>query len=125
LKGASRLKDEFIAHLSHELRTPMNGIIGMTSLLLEHRLPKEIESYVNTIRTSGQTMLNIINDLLDLSKIEAGKVSLEKSSFDVRLLVDETLATFAEVTRKKDLVVGALVNPRVPRNIIADHSRLR
>ncbi len=125
LKSTARLKDEFIAHMSHELRTPMNGIIGMTSLLLEQSLPNEIINYVNTIRSSGETMLEIINDLLDLSKIEAGKFELEKASFNLETLVEETLDLFAEKARAKRLLLSASVDPLIPKKIIADHTRLR
>lgn len=125
LLAVARIKDEFIAHISHELRTPMNGIIGMTSLLLEHQLPDQIKSYVNTVRHSGEVMLNIINDLLDLSKIEAGKIELEKNLICIRKLIDETLELFSERGQSKKLLLSSKISRKVPDTIVADDSRIR
>ena len=125
LKRAARVKDEFIAHLSHELRTPMNGIIGMTSILLQHQLPGHINGYVNTVRQSGENMLNIINDLLDLSKIEAGKIELESCRFSLRSLINDTLELFSEQVRGKGILLTSIVSPDIEDQIIADDSRVR
>ncbi len=125
LKKAAKLKDEFIAHVSHELRTPMNGIIGMTSLLVEHPLPRLLKGYVETIRTSSETMLNLIHDLLDLSKIEAGKIDLEPSDFRVRSMIEETLLLFAERVRAKGIVLSNILDPSIPRFLCGDASRVR
>jgi signal transduction histidine kinase/CheY-like chemotaxis protein len=125
LTRATRLKDQFIAHVSHELRTPMNGVVGMTSLLLDHALPTELRRYVETIRASGEAMLAIINDLLDLSKIEAGKLHLERGPFDPRALVDETVELFGESARAKGVVVSTTAAPDVPARVLSDATRVR
>ena len=125
LKNAAKLKNEFIAHMSHELRTPMNGIIGMTSLLNQHHLPKEIQSYVDTIRLSGESMLGIINDLLDLSKIEAGKIEIEEHAFSLTSLVEESISLFEDQVRKKRLLLSYYIDPHIPDQIFADGSKIR
>jgi len=125
LRKAVMVKDEFIAHMSHELRTPMNGIVGMTSLLDEHPLPKILRGYVETIRNSSETMLSLINDLLDLSKIEAGKVELEPSDFRVRSVIEETLDLFAERARTKGIFLTNILDPNIPRFLHGDASRIR
>lgn len=125
LLNASKLKDEFIAHMSHELRTPMNGIIGMASLLEENPLPPVLKGYVDTIRSSGETMLSLINDLLDLSKIEAGRVELEPSDFRVRSVVEDTLELFTQKAKDKGIVVANVLDASIPRFLHGDSTRLR
>lgn len=125
LKSSAKLKDEFIAHMSHELRTPMNGIIGVTSLLLEQALSEDILNYVKTIRKSGETMLAIINDLLDLSKIEAGKLELEHSEFDIYSLIMETMDLFSQKAKEKGLFFTCHFSENVPQKVVADDSRIR
>lgn len=125
LAAAARVKDEFVAHISHELRTPMNGIIGMTSLLLQHPMPPEFRGYIETIRSSGDVMLNIINDLLDLSKIEAGKIELEPVAFNLESLMEETLDLFAEPCGSKDLLLTYTLDPDIPQMMRADAIRVR
>ncbi|CAI5480874.1 unnamed protein product [Closterium sp. Yama58-4] len=123
---ASKAKGTFLATMSHELRTPMNGVIGMLNLLLETPLTITQLDYVETARTSGRALLELINDILDLSKIEAQKMQLERVPMDVRVEVDTVLTMFIERFRDKPLLqVAAYVDPLVPAAVLGDSLRLR
>lgn len=122
---ATRAKAAFLATVSHELRTPMNGVIGMTSLLQETSLTDEQHSYVETIRQCGETQLTLINDVLDCSKIEAGKLELECIDFNLRVTVEDVLAQFAERAQSKGLEITGLVHAAVPMGLRGDPGRLR
>ena len=103
-EAANLAKSQFLATMSHEIRTPMNGILGMAQLLLmDDRLDNELRDYAQTVHHSGQTLLALLNDILDLSKVEAGKVELSQYPFDPRQLIEETTHLFVQSARAKGL----------------------
>jgi two-component system, sensor histidine kinase and response regulator len=124
-KESARVKTAFLATVSHELRTPMNGVIGMTSLLMETSLTSEQQSYAETIRQCGEALLQLINDVLECSKIEAGKLELECLDFNLRTTVEQVLAQFAELAETKGLELTGLVHAAVPTGLKGDPGRLR
>lgn len=124
-RESARVKTAFLATVSHELRTPMNGVIGMTSLLMETSLTPEQQSYAETIRQCGEALLQLINDVLECSKIEAGKLELECLDFNLRTTVEHVLAQFAERAETKGLELTGLVHAAVPTGLKGDPGRLR
>ncbi len=124
-QAAARAKSSFLAMITHELRTPMNGVIGMASLLLDTALTEEQRSYTQTIQQCGEAQLSLINDVLECSKIEAGKLELETLDFQLRTTVEDVLSQFAERAQRKGLEITGLVHAAVPNALRGDPGRLR
>lgn len=124
-EAAAQAKSEFLANMSHEIRTPLNGVIGMADLLLDAGLTTEQKDYASTIRTCGEALLAIISDVLDLSKIEAGKVTLEALSFDLRALLEEVAEMLAPAAQAKGLDVVVHYPAGMPTHFVGDGHRIR
>ena len=124
MREAARVKENFMANMSHEIRTPLNAILGFTNLLQRNKLGDDSQEFVQAIQKSGESLLNIINDILDLSKIEAGMMRIESMPFSIRGLVNSVITMFATKANEKKLKLFDNVDETIPDNLKGDAVRL-
>ena len=124
-ESASRTKSDFLASMSHEIRTPMNAIMGIADLLAKTRSPPEQDKYVQIFRRAGDNLLNLINDILDLSKVEASQLELERTGFSLSDHLEKVMEMVAARAHEKGLTLVCEIAPNVPSDLVGDPTRLR
>jgi len=125
MASAVKTKADFLANMSHEIRTPMNGILGMLTLLEDTNPSKQQLEYIESIRSCGDGLLVVINDILDISKLESGKFLLEHNSFDLKLLINESCFLLDNVASQKGLTTSIFIDSELPKYLIGDRLRIR
>jgi signal transduction histidine kinase/CheY-like chemotaxis protein len=124
-QAATRVKSDFLANMSHEIRTPIHGIFGMTEIALDATDDDERRHFIERARACAVTLLAVVNDVLDFSRVEAGKLTLEEAEFDLRAVVDGVLDTLAAEAARKGLELIGCVDPGIPPRLVGDAARLR
>jgi PAS domain S-box-containing protein len=124
-EDTARVKSEFLANMSHEIRTPMNGVLGMLELLSDRKLDEKSKNFVDVAQGSANLLLTVINDILDVSKIESGKFHIEKIDIDIRTLLEETVSLHANNAHQKQLDISCLISNDIKEQVRCDEMRLR